>query len=213
MATLSFNGKINELTIPDFLCDSEVKGYKFRNGKTIMKYLSLLILTICSLHLSAATPINPDSAFVDTVTEWHVNDNVWYEERIDVATIKCIKEYCKERITAIYKAIDELNATYSKYNSLVKTHKYYFTHNEEISEAMYNLNCNIPEYISSKNFLPSLKSSYLYVKNYSETTKTQRFKKEAMNIITISGFLSDGIDGCLSPVKYILQYFNENYVE
>lgn len=170
-------------------------------------------MTIYSLAISADTPINPDSAFVDTVSEWHVNDLVWYEERVNVATIKCIKDYCSGQTTKLYQTMQEFQAAYIELRSLEKTHKYYFSHNEDITDAMYNINRNIAEYRDSKRFLPSIKASFSYIKNYTGKEKTQRFKKEALNVITLTKILSFDVDNCLTPTNYVIQTFKENYVE
>lgn len=102
MATLSFNGKINELTIPDFLNGSEVKGYKFRNDnlnqavkREVYRRTQSLYNTICSARFNLCISCKkrfPEYLDIQNIKKAHIwmrtqfanNAILWYNSTFDV---------------------------------------------------------------------------------------------------------------------------------
>ena len=72
-----------------------------------MKAISLIIMLLFPLYISAQD-INPDSAFVDTVQEWHLKDHEWYKERMKIASVKAIKDICDDYAQSTYNSLNKI---------------------------------------------------------------------------------------------------------
>ena len=92
------------------------------------------------LYISAQD-INPDSAFVDTVQEWHLKDHEWYKERMKIASVKAIKDICDDYAQSTYNSLNKIKENLIECLRLGKKDPYLFVSVSTIAYCSQNKKC------------------------------------------------------------------------
>lgn len=175
-----------------------------------MKKLLLAIsLVCCSLGMSAQK-INPDSAFVDTVKEWHIKGSDWYEERMKVASIKAIKDLCNTNAQQAYNEITQQKKLAEKVLRLMQEHPD-MVYDESVSKYYDEFKNDFAEFHSDFNeYNPNLKRKLAYVRNYKGKVKTKTFIESALSVVIDSDILYTDISMCNTDLKMIINAMELN---
>lgn len=175
-----------------------------------MKQLIIISLLLFSYNVSAQG-INPDSAFVDTVKEWHVTGMDWYEERMKIASVKAIKDVCNDYAQNAYNAMKQIVKNMDECIRLGKKAPDIFNYNEEIANQLEEYKKADKELKADiKAYNTELKRNLTFVRNYKGKVKTKRLVDAALTVILDADLIGLDANACNSPLVMVINEMNLN---
>lgn len=175
-----------------------------------MKAISLIILLLFPLYISAQD-INPDSAFVDTVQEWHLKDYEWYKERMKIASVKAIKDICDDYAQSTYNSLNKIKENLIECLRLGKKDPYLFNYDDEITNSFGDYKKANNELVTNlKAYNLELKRNLTFVRNYKSKIKTKRLVDAALIVIQDADILGLDAESCNISLIYIISRMNLN---
>lgn len=175
-----------------------------------MKQFFIILLLLFSYNVSAQG-INPDSAFVDTVKEWHVTSMDWYEERMKIASVKAIKEVCNDFAQTTYNSMKQIVKNMNECIRLGKKAPDIFNYNDEIASQFEEYKKADKELKADvKTYNAELKRNLTFVRNYKGKVKTKRLIEAALTVILDADLIGLDANACNLPLVMIINEMNLN---